>query len=107
MVILSFAVEQNTLLVHFSVRVGKERSAVLKAVTEANLTTIAKKLPIPVFRNQLEPIFFFMLYGHQNSQSLFVRLAGDLPSILSSLQSEGETARLTWEKLAEATRFEV
>jgi len=58
-----------------------------------------------VFRNQLEPIFFFMLYGHQNSQSLFVRLAGDLPSILSSLNSEGVTARLTWEKLAEATRY--
>ena len=76
----------------------------LKAVTEANLTTIAKKLPIPVFRSQLEPIFFFMLYGHQNSKSMFVKLAADLPGILNRLHSEGVSARLTWEKLAEAVR---
>lgn len=88
----------------FTVRVAKDRSSVLKAVAEANLTAIAKKLPIPVLRSQLEPIFFFLLYGHQNSQSMFVKLASELPTILRRLLTEGVSARLTWEKLAEAGR---
>ena len=86
----------------FLVRVAKDRAAVLKAVAEANLISIVKKLPIPMFRSQLESIFFFLLYGHQHSQSMFVKLAAELPAVLGTLQSEGVTARLSWEKLAEA-----
>ena len=78
--------------------------SVLKNVAETNVTKIAKKLTIPVFRTQLMDIFIFLVYGHQQSQSLFVKLATELPAVLATLQREGVSGRITWEKLSEVVR---
>ena len=86
-------------------KVGQERVAVLTAVTEVTIANIAQRLPLPMFREQLEPIFFFMLYGYQNSVTAFHKIVTGLPSILSNLSSQGIGASLTKEKVAEAAAY--
>ena len=78
--------------------------SVLKNVAEANVVNIVKKLTIPVFRTQLMDIFMFLVYGHQHSQSLFIKLVTELPAVLATLQREGATAMVTWQKVAEVVR---
>jgi len=87
------------------VKLAKDRVSVLKAVAEANVIMIAKQLTIPVFRAQLVDIFMFLVYGHQHSQSMFVKLVAELPTILATLQREGVTGRITWDKLTEVVRY--
>jgi len=86
-------------------KVGQERVAVLTAVTEVTIANLAQRLPLPVFREQLEPIFFFMLYGYQHSVTAFHKVVTGLPSILSNLSSQGVEASLTREKVAEAAAY--
>ena len=78
----------------------------LKNVAEANVTNIVKKLTIPVFRTQLMDIFMFLVYGNQHSQTMFVKLVTELPAVLATLKREGVSAMVTWQKLAEAVRYE-
>merc|ERR1719209_2573381 len=86
-------------------KVGQERVAVLTAVTEVTIANLAQRLPLPMFREQLEPIFFFMLYGYQHSVTAFHKIVTVLPSILTNLSSQGVDASLIREKVAEAAVF--
>ena len=51
-----------------------------------------------MFRSQLEDIFLFLVYGHQHSQDMFVKLCGCVPRVLPGLPSH------TRERVVEAVR---
>jgi hypothetical protein len=63
-----------------------DRTAVLCAVTDTTIANMALRLPLAVFRAQLEPVFF-MLYGSQHSMAAFHRVVSSMPSVLGSLAS--------------------
>ena len=88
----------------YLVKARNERPGVLLPVADATLISTGKTLLIPLFRTKLEPIFLLMLYGNQDSHSMYLKLVRELPSILSSLRKEGMSTVVTWGKLAEASR---
>ena len=76
----------------------------MQAVTESTILKLVKKLQFPIFRPQLEPIFFFMLYGIQRNNPMILKLVSELPKILEKLRNEGESARQNLEQLEEGVR---
>ena len=78
---------------------------ILDRTAKENVRKILPKLVFPMFRNQLEDIFFFLLYGSQNTPTTFLSILPTLPSTLEKLSLESPTTSTIISRLVEAVRF--
>ena len=87
-------------------RIAVYHPDIVKRIAEDNVPMMIKKLQIPIFRAQLEPVFLYLVYGNQSSRSQMLQVCNHLPPILSHLHSDpGDPSRMSWQKLAECAKY--
>jgi len=80
------------------------RASILHKVAETATPNIVSKLTLPVFRSQLEGLFFFLLYGSQSSLTVFLSLVRPLADLLKKLKTDSSASEL-YLKLVEAVGY--
>ena len=95
--------DQHTLAI--CTRVAATQPDIVKRIAEEKILAITKKLFIPLFRGQLEPVFVYLVLSNQRSEAMMTRLCTaepSLPDLLFSLQVETSPAsKESWLSLAE------
>jgi len=87
-------------------RISVYHPDIVKRIAEENVQGMVKKLTLPIYRTQLEPVFLYLAYSNQNSRTQITQLVNSMPSMLTSfLPDPGDPGRLSWQRLSECAKF--
>ena len=87
-------------------RIAVYHPDIVRKIAEANVKLMARKLHIPLFQRQLEPVFLYLALGNQASATQMIDLCEVLPDILTKLgKNDLDPARICWHKVSECAKF--
>ena len=86
-------------------RIAVYHPDIVKKIAEANVKLMAKKLHIPLFQRQLEPVFLYLALGNQSSQTQILDLNEVLPEILAKLHNDPDPAKVSWHRVSECAKY--